>query len=383
MPSRDTAPTEPLEKRKHVPALDGLRGLAIIMVFCDHWSTSYSHGNVARMGVLQRAILATAVGGCSGVDLFFALSGFLITGILLETRGRPKFFSNFYARRTLRIFPPYYLTLALYYFALRPVLSHVWHYNELWSKQLWYWSYLANWLCALQGWQRQMIDHFWTLAVEEQFYLVWPLLVFAAGARRTIWICAGILLASPFLRAAIYFLPLVHYPAPFIYTSTLTRLDPLAAGALLAAAMRIPELRRKVSTHAAAITWSGAAAFAVLIAYNRCYDTDLPSIAILAYSFLAILFTGVLALLVTQGPDHRLNRVFSTRWLRQIGKVSYVAYIVHAPVLALAERLVPGRPALLWLLSAALTLAVSFASWRFFERPLLKLKDRLAPPLSA
>ena len=151
--------------RTYYPALDVLRGIAILLVFFYH---NFSFLQVFEFGWI-------------GVDLFFVLSGFLITDILLSSQGGRNFFRNFYARRFLRIFPLYYITLIAFFLLAPYVFSQqnadvVTYYN---TNQLWFWSHLQNWLFVNKGMSSSpMLSHFWSLAVEEQFYLFWPLIIF-------------------------------------------------------------------------------------------------------------------------------------------------------------------------------------------------------------
>ena len=143
-------------------------------------------------------------GGWIGVDLFFVLSGFLITGILYDAKGGPHYFRNFYMRRSLRIFPLYYAFLILI-FAVMPLLrasgaDHV-------GKQVWMWTYLSNVLFARVGWEGMPAHttHLWSLAIEEQFYLLWPLLVWLASRRRLIQLCVGSIAVAFATRLVLHF----------------------------------------------------------------------------------------------------------------------------------------------------------------------------------
>jgi peptidoglycan/LPS O-acetylase OafA/YrhL len=159
-----------------MPSLDGLRGLAIGGVLASHFLDRWPLSTGA-----DRAFLAVVGLGWSGVDLFFVLSGLLITGILVDTLGAPRWWRSFLARRTLRIFPLYYLALAIFWVA-GPAAGLI----DPWTLRRWgwwYWSYLGNWAFAA-GQTIPSLTHLWSLAVEEQFYLFWPLLVWLARGRR-------------------------------------------------------------------------------------------------------------------------------------------------------------------------------------------------------
>ncbi len=185
----------PALSRIRVPAFDGLRGIAVLAVIFCHLSDYYPE---------QNAVKVFLHAGWCGVDLFFVLSGFLITGILLDTRAAQNYFRAFYARRVLRIFPVYYatllsvLTIAHFFPKLNSVLPIA-------HDRIFYFFYLNNWWPLLKdSWHANIIGHFWSLAVEEQFYLVWPFLVWFLS-RKQIEMAAivGIALA-PIIRFAIY-----------------------------------------------------------------------------------------------------------------------------------------------------------------------------------
>src|SRR4029450_13934129 len=173
----------------------------------------------------------------TGVDLFFVLSGFLITGILLDTRGSERYFTTFYARRILRIFPLYYLVLFLAFVVLPkfPAL-HLEVAGQADLPPQWpYWLYLTNFSIADGGWVHGWVDVGWSLAIEEHFYLVWPLVFWLSPPRVVALLGAVIVVAEPLARV---FARETEVKALSIYVLTWFRLDGLAIGALLALAQR-------------------------------------------------------------------------------------------------------------------------------------------------
>jgi len=179
--------------RNYYSALDGIRGLAIVLVVICHFHDFYLVEMIpqARWETLW---LQLADFTWVGVDLFFALSGFLITGILLRTRTQEGYFKNFYMRRFFRIFPLYYGFLFLY-FKVAPHFVDLAHtpgsgYSSVLEHQVWYWTYIANFLMARSGQFLSEMSHFWSLSVEEHFYILWPLMIYLLGNRALLKISA-------------------------------------------------------------------------------------------------------------------------------------------------------------------------------------------------
>jgi peptidoglycan/LPS O-acetylase OafA/YrhL len=210
---------------RHIPALDGLRGLAILLVILYH------HTLMRQETLFDRVYVNLARLGWSGVDLFFVLSGFLITGILYDSKGSPHYFRNFYVRRTLRIFPLYY---AVVFFSLivLPRAWPAWGLTQLDRSamedrsQAWYWLYLQNFLFARdENLGHPALAVSWSLAIEEQFYLVWPVVVSLLSRRHLIWTCGALILTALSLR--IWMVSAGVHPTT-IYVLPFNRMDALA-----------------------------------------------------------------------------------------------------------------------------------------------------------
>ena len=367
---------------KHVPALDGVRGLAFLLVFLNHWAIfSVPEGGRSSLPSL---VLETGQAGWSGVDLFFVLSGFLITGILLDTRDRPRFFSSFYLRRTLRIFPLYYVFLFFLFVLLRPLLHGNAAYRDLLADQAWYWTYLQNWRTAVHGWPDLGMDHLWSLAVEEQFYMVWPLAVFILGRERIQRVALGMIAGPALLRALLLFAPVLDRgsPATLVYTSTITRVDALACGAWVAATLRTPIGGHTLSRWAPRVLVAAGAGLLVLVAFRHNLRKSDVGAQTFGFTLLALFFAAMVAKIVTSPADSRLVRAFSWAPLRKVGTLSYGAYVFHYPIMNAVSPFLPasilGR-ALFLPISGALTLGAALLSWKVLEAPLLELKERISP----
>ena len=370
--------------RKHYPALDGLRGLAILMVLLFHYAPLLPN--------FLRPILGT---GWAGVQLFFVLSGFLITGILYDSKGQPNYFRNFYARRVLRIFPLYYGVLTVLLAALlvlRFGFPHVWAHKHLapllWSYQPWLWTYTANIQMAIHNKVMFLVGHFWTLCVEEQFYMVWPLLVFLCGGKALLRLCASLVVAALFIR-----LLLSAAGGGGEATAALTpcQMDSLAAGALVAVLIRTRgldgafRLSAGVIASASAVAWLFIA-FGIPALWHASRATGHWTADVL-YSVLATFFASLLALVVTPGAfSDLLSRILCWKPLRFFGKYSYGIYVYHFPIWIASGILLQDHGlwsrvrGSVWMslvfvgANAAASVSIAYASYHLYEKHFLKLK---------
>ncbi|HKT09818.1 MAG TPA: acyltransferase, partial [Gemmatimonadaceae bacterium] len=368
--------------RRHVPALDGVRGLAILAVMAFHFSL-----RMPDVTAGDRVVHRVLGAGWAGVDLFFVLSGLLITTLLLDAKGAPHYYRTFYGRRALRIFPLYYGFLAVYFLL---VVRHGTTGNDhyLWREQGWWWSYLDNWWLAFVR-RTEPPNYFWTgpfwsLAVEEQFYLVWPTLVLLLTRRRLAIVCGAILVGAPIFRLWLR----AHHAAPIAaYALTPARLDSLAVGALLALVLadrRIAHVGSRMfmglGVMAAAITIAVFLRQGGLWTYGGWEEGP-------GYTIMAIGWGGVVAAGATAVRGRMPARVLGARWLRALGKYSYAMYVFHVPIWAHVQPLVfRGNrvPAVfgshivsslaLGLLCGLLTFAAAVVSWHVYEKQFLKLK---------
>jgi peptidoglycan/LPS O-acetylase OafA/YrhL len=325
--------------------------------------------------------------GQTGVDLFFVLSGFLITGILFDAKRSSRYFVNFYGRRTVRIFPLYYGVLVVFLV----ILPHLFGVRLPSVAPAWLWTYTANLPMSFEA-DGGMLGHFWTLAIEEQFYLIWPSVVFLAGRTALMRICLSCMALAVVARifaeswgiSSFYF--------------TLCRMDSLTLGGFLALAIRKPDGVGAVGYKKTAII----AVLATLLVMAPCYALKSGGgdawVQVIKYSFTAAFYGAVLMLVVGAPVGSRIERLLTLRPLRGIGRISYGLYVFHPLAIVLIERTLTssragelGVPAsaMLWLRFAsivALSLAASLASWHLLERPFLTLKryfeDRPEPERS-
>src|SRR5215468_10531003 len=222
--------------RGHLPVLDGVRALAVLGVLIFHFV-----GTMTPTNWVERAIVGVTKYGILGVDLFFVLSGFLITGILYDARNEPHYFRNFYMRRVLRIFPLYYGVLALVFVVapLIPLLRGP-TLDYLVDRQWWAWLYGVNVYIALKGdWSFSYLEHLWSLCIEEHFYFFWPVAVYLMARRPRLLIVASLSIAFAAMAARLAgsMMGLSWWTT---YVLTPFRLDGLALGAFLAVAARQP-----------------------------------------------------------------------------------------------------------------------------------------------
>lgn len=349
---------------RHIPELDGLRAVAILAVLAEH-SLVYS-------GV--EPLVRIAAHGWMGVDLFFVLSGFLITGILLDSKALPHYFRNFYLRRALRIWPLYYTSLSTVFFIL-PRMSTIFSFSHSIYPLHVYAFYLQNIL--IQGSIPGTLAVTWSLAIEEQFYIFWPPLVRLLSFERVRTLLIACLFCSPLVR-----LLLVWRGAPpwFDYTFTLARLDAIAMGALVAWWVRSPSF-----TPARLRRWSkllfGFSAFLlfglpIFIPGGGTLTTPQHSGLHLVplYSAVAIGCAGLLGLALASDSFRVLGAVFRNSVLRYVGKISYSLYLFHFPVYILCKPWIHSL-GLLLVVEHSILLLLSSASWYFFEQPILSLKS--------
>ena len=358
---------QPDERASHLPALDGLRGVAILLVLADHFFVRVpgSHAN--------RVLELAAKSGWIGVDLFFVLSGFLITGILLDAKGEPHYFRNYLARRTLRIFPLYYG-----YLTVMAVLLSI-------SVGPWLWTYTSNVYIALHNGPRGLPPGtlpFWSLAVEEQFYLLWPLVIYRLDRIALRRVLAGLIIGATLTRVVLQSVDL----SVAAYVLMPARMDLLAVGGLIALDLRERGIARLARNNGPLFALS---ALILVVVVWRSHDVaffhDRSRIMqLVGYPALAM---GAAATIihVLAAPRSPVTRLAARGLLPFIGRYSYGVYVLHIPVRRLLQwplsqrwqRLpLPGLtlPLAVFVALAAISVLVALASYHAYEKPFLRLK---------
>jgi peptidoglycan/LPS O-acetylase OafA/YrhL len=336
-----------------IPELDGLRGLAILLVLLFHGGPIWF--------------------GWAGVDLFFVLSGFLITGILLRSRNRSGYFARFYKRRVLRIFPLYFAVLVFTFFVLPRLSAHT-HFSGDSGTRWAYFLFVQNLVLVNLGGGPLFVT--WSLAIEEQFYLVWPWLVRWLTTRTLTVAMIVLFLTLPLIRALVG----EHSREGLDYhLYTLCRLDGLSLGALLAlAAQADGPLRQRIAGLALPVGVVGLVGSIVTLSVRARWA------GCLEYSFLALLFAGMLSLALQ--PQHRTYRaILRHPFLVYAGTISYGLYLLHPfansavqSALDHAHWHVDVRGGIAYAIFRAaqlgLSLLLATVSWYGFESPISRLK---------
>lgn len=372
------------EKGSRLLVLDGLRAIAICLVLVHHYTQ-----NIYIKGFGDRVFLNIGNSSWIGVDLFFVLSGFLITGILYDSKGSPSYFRTFYIRRSLRIFPIYYLMLFVV-FVILPML----HLSIVDTKTLehspWFWLYGANYLTGLVDWPDTAVVHLWSLAVEEHFYLLWPVVVYFATKKQLLIGGIAFLFIAYFMRLSA---SLNGASNVSIYVFTQYRIDTLIMGGLLALAWKTPELKARLSKHAGKLA---ILFFALLVfSYSNFLGIDWRfwSAAQIAagFSLIGLFFVAIHIIclnLPNSSPFYWILTCAPALWL---GRLSYGMYLFHRPIEQVSMQLGlhpsmhahPGTPiwpyTILYILgNSVATALLAWLTWNLFEKHVLRLKGRFS-----
>ena len=370
-----------VQANRHIPALDGVRGFAAAMVFVYHYG-----GGAQSSSLPVRLIGSLTHFGWAGVSLFFVLSGFLISGILWDGFQRPDWWQRFYLRRSLRIFPLYYLALliaAIVWLAtgvrdLTPMLLYVFYLGDV--------PYFAHQFESMT--LSTPLIHFWSLAVEEQFYILWPFMLLWCNGRR---LRAKQLILILWTLSLVFRLIMfrVHAPLDWERQFLLGRAGELLAGAYLAIAIRgAAEEKRRLFRWLPAIFIGSFLLILAISVVSGGPDIESPLMSTAGFAICSLLFASVLGLSLQPGV---LQSFFSMPLLRWLGKISYGIYVYNLLLRAgfiwitlklgsyISSNLsYNGYMILLALVALIGTLSLASLSYYTYESFFLRMKDRLS-----
>ncbi len=348
-------------KLRHFKELDGIRALAALMVMFFHFFQ-----NVEAKTTMLLLIKKYSIFGQTGVSLFFVLSGFLITRILLNTKKSPSYFRKFYFRRAVRIFPLYYLFLLITYF-LVPLLEHTPFIP--FAQQVYFWIYLQNFATTFH-WKADGPGHFWSLAVEEHFYLFWPFLIYFLSSIKNIK--NAIVLIIIIATITRYLLIINGYE--FFYF-TFSRMDELAVGALLAIWECEGKLKPEYSKK------FGIMFFLIILPTLALWilttGLGLDIIQVSKFILLAFCYFCLIGFVITIKDSNWFKKLLCFNIFSYTGKISYGLYVFHPLCFWLIRRHINLDSILLdFILSFAFCYIISSISYYFFELKFLSLKEK-------
>lgn len=367
---------------RYIPELTGLRGLAVLVVMLYH----FMNLPFTPQNSWDYAFHQVALTGWVGVDIFFCLSGYLITTILLNTKQSAHYYSSFYIKRLFRIFPLYYLYLAFVFLVLFPFTFHRVSAAEQSSilvaqqDQPYFWLYLSN----IKQFFRHVffgaaLGHMWSLSIEEQFYLIWPMVVYKCSPKALKRILIGVMLISLLIRIVFN---LNGVAGLLTYTFTFTRMDALAYGAFVAVLLKEP-----LAINYTQIKRFFYACMVILIGFflwQGPWPNSTAGMNTVGFTLIGIT-TALLILLLQAGAPSAIKRFFSSWFLKFLGKYSYALYIFHPLIRVVCLKVMPAPISvnaghLLWdvefiVLCSAISIIVALLSWNLYEKWFLKLKD--------
>lgn len=384
-----TIPRTPESRRqsaKHIDALDGVRGIAILLVLAFHLQLDQTIPTSTVALQRLREMMST---GWSGVDLFFVLSGFLITGILLDTKDAINRGTSFYARRILRIAPLYYLAVFCSMLASYGLRNHTGIRATTPSAIGWlsYLLYFQNsWMPVFEP-QHSLIQHFWSLGVEEQFYLLWPSCVWFTPQKYLLKLCLS-LCAIAILVRWFLLLKLADPASEIVQYNLFARMDSLLTGAICAIAVRNEKMLRRVRPLIPGVVLVAATGmymidFVAHEIWTRGFYTQLLGYSLLAFGYGAF----VLAVQLQTGTGNLLDKALTMNWLRAFGRYSYGIYVFHPAVFQIGQLVFRRTawhgqafmPLMLAVTLAAVSFGVAWLSFHCFEKRFLYMKDRFRP----
>jgi peptidoglycan/LPS O-acetylase OafA/YrhL len=349
-------------KLQHFKELDAVRGIAALMIMFFHFFQNLETQNAILISVRKYTIF-----GQTGVSLFFVLSGFLITRILLNTKQSEFYFKNFYIRRALRIFPLYYLFLIIFYF-VAPLFKNTSFVS--FSMQVWYWVYLQN-IAITFNWGVYGPAHLWSLAVEEHFYLVWPFLIYFFSIKRITNTILFVIFGAILIRLFFVTNNLK------IYYFTFSRMDDLAVGALLAILEIKGSLKSGNSKKFILLVCSALGPMFILWTFTSSYVYVFDAIEIVKFTVSSFFYFSLIGLILTIKENSRIRKILRARLFSYTGKISYGLYVFHPTCFGLLSKCYKtGSVFTSFILSYAFCYVVASLSYYFFESKFLLLKKK-------
>lgn len=364
-----------------IKELDSLRGIAIILVIAFH---TFKRADYFTKHQVLHFITSLSYIGWIGVDIFFCLSGFLITSILLKTKNDRHYFKNFYARRILRIFPLYYIFIIVVLVFL-PVLAPD-YISQMRSALPFLLTYSQNWMSIFGVASLPVyLSATWSLAIEEQFYLLWPSIIYYGRKEFLLKICAGIILVSLASRIlSVVYMDNAQQVASFFYYNTFARFEELVFGSMLAIALTRSGWVDRISSFALPVFLISFSTFIILCISLFPglipYYSNLP-LTLWSYTLISLFSTSLIAILVTYPENSLIRKVFQNRLLVFFGNYSYAMYLLHMPVVVLLLDLLYDTRLKGWkmyiayiFLTYAITALSSVITWHLLEKHMLNLK---------
>lgn len=336
--------------------------------------------------------------GWVGVDLFFVISGFLITNILVGQKGKKNFFLNFYSRRSIRIFPLYYIVILF-----AAVLMYLFKSADKFSELPYYFFYVQNIHAVSTRSYIYLLAHTWSLCIEEQFYLIWPLIIYLCSIKRSFYVTIFLILLAVFMR---HYFATHDYGIYYQSTLLITRMDSLLVGGLIVLFVheyknlqktflnRISNIVGLVSILSLVIllfffgTDHSSVTSRFITGYKNFHNESLSlSFGHLKFTALALLFGCIIAKIAfnTSRYSERVIVILEKPVLNSIGKISYGIYIYHWVIFALIDAVNTKLHVVavtqitsygIFIIKLFLTLVVAQLSWKFIEAPINKLKDK-------
>ena len=365
-------------KRIYLPSLEGVRAYAFLVVFFAHY-TPFSPPVMHFRPWMFPFMLVERIAWIA-VPIFFVMSGYLIGGILYDTRDRKGFFRVFYCRRILRVFPVYYLTLLS--IACLDSVHRISLNYRFWSDFLYIQNLLPGYISNFDAPPFSQTAHFWSLAIEEQFYLLWPLVVwFCPSRRRLIGVTVSLISLCCILRFSACW---THFSTEYCYVLTPTRVDAILLGVVLAL-IRHDRIYKRLERFAKYAALAGITVMMILVARFPLVAPTAYLLAACEISIVNLTSTAIIVAVLEEGSF--LCQICSVRWICWLGSLTYGLYIFHyvyhgwfanSFIYTLAAYIsLPVAYFVSTAIAFCLTLLLAVLSYRFIERPAMNLKSRI------